>query len=140
MKAELADLAAALGGGVFTDPGAAAAEVAAQLDHAEERLATLRVRSMSRKSITNKMRLWRKCCGELWSGLTIAWCGAIWFAVQQSRLRSSCLIAHNLHAAPAYSLHMRCIGEFVGSNCCDETVRRCLRRPQVHGQDHGNFN
>ena len=46
MKAELADLAAALGGGVFTDPGAAAAEVAAQLDHAEERLATLRVRSI----------------------------------------------------------------------------------------------
>ena len=45
MKAELAELAAALGGGVFTDPGAAAAEVAAQLDHAEERLATLRVRS-----------------------------------------------------------------------------------------------
>lgn len=45
MKAEMADLAAALGGGVFTDPGAAAAEVTAQLDHAKERLATLRVPS-----------------------------------------------------------------------------------------------
>ena len=50
MKAELADLAAALGGGVFTDPGAAAAEVAAQLDHAEERLATLRVRSIVQRT------------------------------------------------------------------------------------------
>ena len=50
VKAELADLAGAMGGGVFTDPGAAAAEVVAQLDHAEERLATLRVRSISERA------------------------------------------------------------------------------------------
>ena len=51
MRAEVADLAAALGGGVFTDPGAAAAEVAAQLDHAEERLAMLRVRGIAKSSM-----------------------------------------------------------------------------------------
>ena len=43
-KGELAALASGLGGSVFVDPGAAAAEVVLQLDRAQERIAVLRVR------------------------------------------------------------------------------------------------
>ena len=68
MKGELLDMAAGLGGGVFVDPGAAAAEVVLQLDHAQERIAVLRVRCLL--AVIECTTRQTRCNGYSWPATT----------------------------------------------------------------------